>query len=132
MQLTGIAAILRFPMPDIEDEILSDSEDDSDDAKSNGDEPPKGAQANGFDATANDTVTPKPPQVSTLKPNSSNASFTTNSDQPLKNPTVSTLANAESGASILHKTPSKSSLKSEPASGAASSGKSSPLPMATG
>lgn len=127
MQLTGIAAILRFPMPDIEDELLSDSEDDSDDAKSNGDD--KGAQANGFDAATNDTVTPKP---STLKPNSSNASFT--SDQPpLKNPAVSTLVNAESSGGILHKTPSKSSLKSaaEPAS-ASASGKSSPLPMATG
>ena len=125
MQLTGIAAILRFPMPDIEDEILSDSDDDSDDAKSNGD----GAQANGIDA-ANDTVTPKQqPAPSALKPNSSNVSFTaSNGEQPLKNPVISTLATAEAG--ILHKTPSKSSLKSEPA--AAASGKSSPLPMATG
>jgi hypothetical protein len=30
MQLTGVAAILRFPMPDLEDESLSDSDDDDD------------------------------------------------------------------------------------------------------
>ncbi len=31
LQLTGVAAILRFPMPDLEDEALSDSDDDYDD-----------------------------------------------------------------------------------------------------
>jgi hypothetical protein len=36
LQLTGVAAILRFPMPDLEDEVLSDSDDDNDEFTTTG------------------------------------------------------------------------------------------------
>lgn len=47
LQLTGIAAILRFPMPELEDEELSDSDDDEPDEDINNKDEPAVGQLNG-------------------------------------------------------------------------------------
>jgi hypothetical protein len=96
LQLTGIAAILRFPMPDIEDEELSDDSDEDDTRHSNQNISKETFNANGHICTNSeqDEVTPSP-QTSQAQTQLATKSKITIQD-PLQTDTHSVVEEAES------------------------------------
>lgn len=96
LQLTGIAAILRFPMPDIEDEELSDDSDEDDTGHSNQNISKETFNANGHICTNSeqDEVTPSP-QTSQAQTQLATKSKITIQD-PLQTDTHSVVEEAES------------------------------------